>query len=265
MGFIVKRYDSRMNHFSVQGRIQSDFYNKTLEFDLTPTMTIADRIKNVSQDIKDLGKKYCININELKLLAVSKTHPAKSIQAAYDAGITEFGESYLQEAVQKITELAHLPLTWHFIGPIQSNKTRLIAENFDWVQSVDREKILNRLNDQRPDNKPPINLCIQVNAFNEPQKSGVTPDKLDGLLELAASLPHIALRGLMVIPPKTDLFDNQLKQFQSVKRLFDRVQKSYPMVDTLSMGMSGDLQAAIVSGSTMVRIGTSLFGPRRAR
>jgi len=226
-------------------------------------MTITDRIKNVRQDLHDLCAKYHININELKLLAVSKTHPASAIQAAYEAGITEFGESYLQEAVDKIQTLTELPICWHFIGPIQSNKTRLISANFDWVQSVDRKKLLIRLNEQRPNNLSPLNTCIQINYFNEPQKKGARPDEIMALLELASQLPNISLRGLMAIPPKTDCFETQLSQYQQIAASFEQYQKQFPQMDTLSIGMSNDLEAAIGAGSTMVRIGTALFGVRQ--
>ncbi len=227
-------------------------------------MTITDRIKNVRLDLHDLCAKYHININELKLLAVSKTHPASAIQAAYESGITEFGESYLQEAVNKIQALQQLPITWHFIGPIQSNKTRQIAANFDWVQSVDRKKLLNRLNEQRPAQLAPLNTCIQINYFDEPQKKGVKIQQLSELLELACQLPNIKLRGLMAIPPKTDCFEKQLSQYLQIVSCFKNYQRDFPQMDTLSIGMSNDLEAAIAAGSTMIRIGTALFGPRES-
>lgn len=225
-------------------------------------MTITDRIKNVRQDLHDLCGKYHININELKLLAVSKTHTASAIQAAYEAGITEFGESYLQEALDKIQSLGKMSITWHFIGPIQSNKTRSIAENFDWVQSVDRTKLLIRLNQQRPDNMAPLNICIQINYFDEPQKKGARKNDIDELLELADRLPNINLRGLMAIPPKSNCVETQLSQYLQIASCFKDYQKQFPQMDTLSIGMSNDLEAAIAAGSTMVRVGTALFGKR---
>ncbi len=225
-------------------------------------MTIADRIKNVRQDLHDLAHKYHINEHSLKLLAVSKTHPVSAIQAAYEEGVADFGESYIQEAVSKIQSLSHLELCWHFIGPIQSNKTRLIADHFDWVQSVDREKILLRLNQQRSPQKKPLNLCIQLNYFAEPQKKGVSREELPHLLDLASKLPHIMLRGLMLIAPKTDCFETQLSQFKQIKACFDQYRQKYPQMDTLSMGMSGDKEAAIAAGSNMLRIGTDIFGKR---
>ncbi len=225
-------------------------------------MTIADRIKKVRQDLHEISDKYHIDPKSLKLLAVSKTHPASSIQAAYEEGVADFGESFIQEAVTKIEQLSQLEICWHFIGPIQSNKTRLIAEHFDWVQSVDREKILLRLNQQRGTDKPPLNICIQVNFFAEPQKKGAKPEDLPQLLDLASQLPHIKLRGLMIIPPKTADFDQQYAQFKQVSQCFERYKQQYPQMDCLSMGMSGDCEAAIAAGSSMLRIGTAIFGPR---
>jgi len=225
-------------------------------------MTIADRIKNVRQELHDIARKYHLDERSLKLLAVSKTHPASAIQAAYEEGVADFGESFIQEAVLKVQSLQHLHICWHFIGPIQSNKTRLIAQNFDWVQSVDREKILTRLNQQRPTEKPALNVCIQLNYFAEPQKKGISREELPHLLDLASHLPHIKLRGLMVIPPKTDSFKEQVAQFEQIKACFDKSKQQYPQMDTLSMGMSNDKDAAIVAGSNMLRIGNAIFGNR---
>lgn len=226
-------------------------------------MSIASQISEIRSTMERHASKYRININELKLLAVSKTHPADAIQAAYDAGITEFGESYLQEALNKMNQLKTLPITWHFIGPIQSNKTKDIAVHFDWVQSVDRMKLLNRLSQQRPAELKPLHVCIQINFFEEPQKKGANLNELPKLLELAEKLPNIRLRGLMAIPPKTHEFEQQLAQFSKIVACFEHYQKSYPGMDTLSIGMSGDLEAAIAAGSNMVRVGTALFGPRK--
>jgi len=226
-------------------------------------MTIADRVENIRQEIGDVCAKHHINNNKITLLAVSKTHAADAIQAAYDTGIRQFGESYLQEALDKISALNHLPITWHFIGPIQSNKTKPIAEHFDWVQSVDRKKLLLRLSEQRPHHLKPINVCIQINYFNEEQKKGVQLNELPELLDLANNLPNIKLRGLMAIPPKTSSFGQQLAQYQQIVSCFNRAQQDYSQMDTLSIGMSNDLDAAIMAGSTMVRIGTALFGKRK--
>jgi len=239
---------------------QKDYFSRMSK---NTTITITTHVNKIRQDIHDICRKYHININGLKLLAVSKTHPASAIQAAFEQGITEFGESYLQEALDKIHALKQLPIEWHFIGPIQSNKTQQIAANFNWVQSVDREKLLLRLNQQRPTELPPINICVQINYFNEPQKKGTNKEDIPKLLELANQLPNINLRGMMAIPPKAGEFEAQLSQFQQIAAFFKQCQKNFPQMDTLSMGMSGDLEAAIAAGSSMVRIGTALFGARK--
>ncbi|TQV85337.1 YggS family pyridoxal phosphate-dependent enzyme [Aliikangiella coralliicola] len=226
-------------------------------------MNIADQIREVRLNINQYCAQAGRSPSRVKLLAVSKTHPAIAIQDAYESGITEFGESYLQESLVKIEECKHIPIIWHFIGPIQSNKTRPIAENFDWVQSVDREKIITRLDQQRPPQLGPLKVCIQANLFNEPQKKGVSQEQLTQLLAIAAALPNIQLRGLMVIPPKRDTYQEQLAQFNQVSEIFNELRKEFTNMDTLSMGMSGDMEAAIASGSNMVRVGTGIFGPRR--
>ena len=193
------------------------------------------------------------------LLAVSKTKPADDLRAAYAAGLRDFGENYLQEALGKQVELADLPLCWHFIGPIQSNKTRAIAENFAWVHSVDRLKIAQRLSEQRPDGLPPLNICIQVNVSGEASKSGCTPADLPALAAAISELPRLQLRGLMAIPEPTDDSAEQNAAFATVREL--QASLNLPL-DTLSMGMSHDLEAAIAQGATWVRIGTALFGAR---
>lgn len=226
-------------------------------------MTIAEQIKQVRLNIDTLLKEAHNPVQQsIRLLAVSKTHSAKAIQAAYAAGITEFGENYLQESLEKINACQKLPITWHFIGPIQSNKTRAIAESFDWVQSIDRVKTLNRLNAQRPESLAPLQICIQVNFFNESQKRGVTLDELSPLLLLAQGLPNVNLRGLMVIPPKQTEMKAQLKQFNQISEIFNQLKQTFISMDTLSMGMSNDIRAAIMAGSNMVRVGTAIFGPR---
>jgi pyridoxal phosphate enzyme (YggS family) len=193
------------------------------------------------------------------LLAVSKTKPADDLREAYAAGLRDFGENYLQEALGKQAELADLPLCWHFIGPIQSNKTRAIAENFAWVHSVDRLKIAQRLSEQRPDSLPPLNICIQVNVSGEASKSGCTSADLPALAAAISALPRLQLRGLMAIPEPTDDSAEQNAAFASVREL--QASLNLPL-DTLSMGMSHDLEAAIAQGATWVRIGTALFGAR---
>ncbi len=199
---------------------------------------------------------------DIVLVAVSKTFPAERIAEAHAAGQRAFGENHAQEAVEKITVLAALPLEWHFIGPIQSNKTRLIAEHFQWVHSVDREKIAQRLNAGRLDGTPPLNVCIQVNVSGEAAKSGVAPGEEAKLADAIARLPRLKLRGLMAIPEPTTDVTLQRRRFALLRELKDRLAARGHALDTLSMGMSDDFEAAIMEGATMVRIGTAIFGPR---
>ncbi|TCS72173.1 hypothetical protein EDC61_10688 [Sulfuritortus calidifontis] len=205
--------------------------------------------------------------DSVRLLAVSKTFPAAAVIEAHQAGQTAFGESYVQEAVAKIAEVsaalgAHTALEWHFIGPIQSNKTRPIAEQFDWVHSVDRLKIAERLAAARPAGRPPLNVCLQVNIGDEASKGGVAPDEAIALAHRIAALPGLWLRGLMAIPrPTTDVAE-QRAQFRQLRELFDRARAEGLALDTLSMGMSDDLEAAIMEGSTLVRVGSAIFGAR---
>ena len=201
----------------------------------------------------------------VRLVAVSKTFPAQAIRAAVDAGQTAFGENHEQEGLRKIGELRDLRIEWHFIGPIQSNKTRGIAENFAWVHSVDRAKIAQRLSDARPPGVPPLNVLIQVNVSGEPAKSGVAPE---GLLELARQtrrMPGLALRGLMAIPRPTGDEKQQRSQFRVLRELKDSLAQADIALVELSMGMSADMEAAIAEGATMVRIGTGIFGQRAAK
>jgi hypothetical protein len=198
----------------------------------------------------------------VSLLAVSKRHNANSIRNLFIAGQQHFGENYVQEALQKQQQLADLDLVWHFIGPLQSNKTREVAQHFDWVQSVDREKLLLRLSEQRPDNLPPLNILLQVNIDNEPQKSGATATDILALASLAKELPGLKLRGLMAIPSISAADQTQGNSFDRMRQLFESLRSEGMDLDTLSMGMSADLEPAIAAGSTMVRIGTDLFGPR---
>ena len=199
---------------------------------------------------------------EVSLLAVSKWHPAEKITSLNKLGVRSFGENQLQEALKKQQELTDLDVQWHFIGVLQSNKTRAIAENFHWVQSVDRQKILKRLSAQRPDSLQPINVCLQVNIDQEPQKSGANPEEILQLAALAHGLDNIRLRGLMAIPRVTTDSEEQHESFRRVKVLFEMLKNEGHDIDTLSMGMSSDLEIAISEGSTMVRIGTDLFGKR---
>jgi pyridoxal phosphate enzyme (YggS family) len=221
--------------------------------------TIAENISTLAERIHNAAQAAQRDPASVALLAVSKTKPASDLREAYAAGLRDFGENYLQEALGKQTELSDLPLIWHFIGPIQSNKTRAIAENFAWVHSVDRLKIAQRLSEQRPADLPPLNICIQVNVSGEASKSGCTPEDLPALAQAISALPHLRLRGLMAIPEPTEDSDEQNAAFAAVRTLQDQL--NLPL-DTLSMGMSHDLEAAIAQGATWVRIGTALFGAR---
>lgn len=203
---------------------------------------------------------------EVSLLAVSKTFGPEAVAAAAQAGQRAFGENYLQEALDKIaavrTMLPDSALAWHFIGPIQSNKTRPIAEHFDWVHSVEREKIAQRLSEQRPDNLGPLNICLQINISGESSKSGVSVNEAPALAQAVASLPRLRLRGLMAIPEPTDDYAEQCVAFRQLRQLFEQLRAQGLDLDTLSMGMSADLEAAIAEGSTMVRVGSAIFGRR---
>ncbi|AZF18437.1 YggS family pyridoxal phosphate-dependent enzyme [Pseudomonas sp. R3-18-08] len=221
--------------------------------------TIADNIGLVSQRIRAAADAVQRDASSIHLLAVSKTKPAQAVREAFAAGMHDFGENYLQEALGKQAELTDLPLSWHFIGPIQSNKTRAIAENFAWVHSVDRLKIAQRLSEQRPADLPALNICIQVNVSGEASKSGCTPADLPALANAISALPRLKLRGLMAIPEPTDDRAAQDEAFATVREL--QASLNLPL-DSLSMGMSHDLESAIAQGATWVRIGTALFGAR---
>jgi pyridoxal phosphate enzyme (YggS family) len=196
------------------------------------------------------------------LVAVSKSQTAESVRQAATAGVTEFGENYLQEALQKMDQLSDLALSWHFIGGIQSNKTRAIAERFDWVQSIDRFAIARRLSEQRPYHAAPLNLCIQVELVPEATKGGVAPVALSELAAAVAVLPRVCLRGLMCVPPPPANDAQQRAVFSRLRTLRDELNAGGMKLDTLSMGMSGDFESAIAEGATLVRIGTALFGSR---
>ncbi len=204
--------------------------------------------------------------DEIRLLTVSKTFGADAVLEAAQAGQKAFGENYLQEALDKMTLLRSLhpdlQLEWHFIGPIQSNKTRPIAEHFDWVHSVERAKTAQRLSDQRPNHLPPLNVCLQINISGESSKSGATLDQAPELAHAVARMPHLKLRGLMAIPGPADDFEQQRIPFRRLRQLFDELRAQGLAIDTLSMGMSADMEAAISEGSTLVRLGTAIFGKR---
>ncbi|QYJ88960.1 YggS family pyridoxal phosphate-dependent enzyme [Shewanella halotolerans] len=226
--------------------------------------TIADRLADAHQRIAQAAQNSSRDSRDIQLLAVSKTKPIDQIVAAYDAGQRLFGENYVQEGEEKINALreSHGDIEWHFIGPLQSNKTKSIAEHFDWMHTLSREKIAKRLSEQRPSHLPPLQVCIQVNVSQEESKSGVNPDEVAHLAEIIASLPKLTLRGLMAIPTATDDVALQQAEFSQMQALFEALKQQHPSLDTLSMGMSQDLEQAIAAGSTMVRIGSAIFGAR---
>ena len=223
---------------------------------------ITQRYQSILEKIKQIELKYNREPGSVHLVAVSKTKPANMIREMAQLGQHAFAENYLQEAVQKQNELKDLALEWHFIGHIQSNKTRDIAENFSWAHGVDRFKIARRLSDQRPDHLAPINICLQVNLEDEISKSGVKPDEVANIAAQIATLPKIQLRGLMAIPSPNNSFDQQRQVFNIMKTLLDQLNTADNNYDVLSMGMTDDMEAAIAEGATHIRIGTALFGPR---
>nr|WP_326528233.1 YggS family pyridoxal phosphate-dependent enzyme [Rhodoferax sp.] len=223
---------------------------------------IADNLQQVRTRIATACNTHGRPPEAVTLLAVSKTFGPQAVREAFAAGQTAFGENYIQEAVDKIVALADLPLEWHCIGPIQSNKTRLVAEHFDWAHSVDRLKIAQRLSEQRPQGKAPLNVCIQVNIDGGPTKAGVAPEDALALAQAVAALPNVRLRGIMTIPEPAIDFEAACAVHMRARALFDALNAAGLVLDTLSMGMTGDLEAAIASGSTMVRVGTAIFGGR---
>ena len=230
--------------------------------------TISARLQAVHARIDAAALRYARprdSSDSIALLAVSKTWPASAVREAFAAGQRLFGENYVQEGVDKVEELADLRaqgLQWHFIGPLQSNKSRPVAEAFDWVHSVDRLKIAERLSEQRPENRPALQVCIQVNVSGEQTKSGVSLDEAAALAHRVAELPKLRLRGLMAIPEPVEDFDAQRIAFRRLREAFEQLNKEGLSLDTLSMGMSHDLEAAIAEGATMVRVGTAIFGER---
>jgi hypothetical protein len=224
--------------------------------------TIASNLQAVNDRIARAARAAKREPGDVALLAVSKTFAAGRIAEAHAAGQRAFGENHLQEAVEKITQLGDLGLEWHFIGPIQSNKTGAIAAHFEWAHSIERERIAKRLNDARPEGLPPLQVCIQVNVSGEASKSGVAPGEEAGLAEAIARMPRLKLRGLMAIPEPTGDGALQRRRFALLRELKDRLAARGHVLDTLSMGMSDDLEAAIAEGATMVRVGTAIFGKR---
>ncbi len=232
--------------------------------------TISDNLQRVRGRLQHACNSAGRDAAQVRLLAVSKTFDAGAVRAAFDAGQRAFGENYIQEGVAKIAALQGLPIEWHMIGPIQSNKTRLVAESFDWVHSIDRLKTAQRLSEQRPPGRPPLQVCVQVNIDAGANKSGVAPAEATELARQVAALPHLQLRGLMVIPePATDNIAAHAILTRA-KALFDEVKRGLQAAgaaasfDTLSMGMSADLEEAVLCGSTLVRVGTAIFGGRGA-
>lgn len=235
----------------------------TIDTNLSHADQVTENLFQVRQQVEQLAIDAGRDQASVRILAVSKTKPLADIQAAYQSGQRAFGENYVQEAFDKYHALSELTdIEWHFIGPIQSNKTRQIAESMDWVHSIDREKIARRLSEQRPDNMPTLQVCIQVNISGEESKSGILLEQLPAMVALVQSLPNLQLRGLMAIPAPKQSFATQCQVYQPLQQAFLELSESDSMIDTLSIGMSGDLPAAISSGSTMVRVGTAIFGAR---
>ena len=223
---------------------------------------IADNLQAVQARIREATKLAGRSPESVRLLAVSKTWPLSSVMAAVDAGQHAFGENYVREGVDKVAATAGHHLEWHFIGPLQSNKSRPVAEHFDWVHTIDRLKIAERLSAQRPDQLPPLQVCVQVNVSDETSKSGCAPDETLALCRAVAALPRLQLRGLMAIPEPTDDMVAQRLPFRLLREIFDTIRAEGLLLDTLSMGMSHDLEAAVAEGATIVRIGTAIFGER---
>ena len=224
--------------------------------------SITNNLQSVRKRIASAAAACGRDSAELTLVAVSKKNPAEAVREAWQAGHCDFAENFLQEALPKQEELAGLPLTWHFIGRMQSNKTRPIAEHFQWVHTVDRYKTAQRLSQQRPADLPPLNLCIQVNVGDPEHKAGVDPAEVVELARQISGLPRLLLRGLMCMPPESDDTDTQRAYFRILGQLRHELLQHGFQIDTLSMGMSGDLEGAVAEGATMLRIGTAIFGQR---
>jgi PLP dependent protein len=223
---------------------------------------LPEQVRIVHQRMESATRAAGRNVDSVTLLAVSKAQPANMVRAIAAQGVRDIGESYLQEALEKIEALRDLSLTWHFIGRLQANKTRPVATTFDWVHAVDRLKIAARLSEQRPFHAPPLNVCLQVNIGGEGSKGGVTTAELPALAAAVSELPRLKLRGLMCIPPDEDDPARQRMWFAAMRRAFEQLNAAGAKLDTLSMGMSGDFEAAILEGATLIRVGTALFGER---
>jgi len=225
------------------------------------TTSIASQLELLQQEIAKSREKRANFPDNVRLIAVSKRQPIEKIEEAYQSGHRDFGENFVQEGVEKIQKLDKSDIQWHMLGAIQSRKCKDIATHFDWVQSVDRIKVINKLNQAR-EGLSPLNVCIQVNLFGEVQKAGVDSTSCFELAEAVQEAEHVTLRGIMALPPKQTEHDKQLAQFEEIAALYRQISDKYPQVDTLSIGMSGDFEAAITAGSNMVRIGTAIFGQR---
>ena len=223
---------------------------------------IEKNLIDINHQIESAALEFKREPGDILLLAVSKRKSAENIRNAYSCGQRDFGENYMQEALDKVDELSDLDIVWHFIGAVQSNKTRPLAQSFDWVHCIDRLKIAKRLSEQRPQSMPPLNLCIQVNVEQEASKAGIRLDEVDQLAEQIADLPSIRLRGLMAIPAPQDDFESQRKPFSQLRQALEKLNHKGLNCDTLSMGMTHDMPAAIAEGATLVRIGTAIFGER---
>ncbi|WAC73315.1 YggS family pyridoxal phosphate-dependent enzyme [Roseateles sp. SL47] len=227
--------------------------------------TISENIQQLRARMALACEQASRPVHSVTLLVVTKTFPAEDVRAAFEAGETRFGENYVQEGVDKIAALADLrsQVQWHMIGPLQSNKTRVVAEQFDWVHSVDRLKIAQRLSDQRPEHLPPLQICLQVNISGEASKSGLTPAEVPDVARAVVALPRLHLRGLMAIPEPAQTLEERRQPHRALAGLMQQLQAEGLALDTLSMGMSADLEAAIQEGSTMVRVGSAIFGQRQ--
>ena len=223
---------------------------------------IAKSLRYTIQQIRQAEKEYGRSHETVRLLAVSKTRSREEILEAVHTGQTDFAENYVQDAIEKIKSIDNPGLNWHFIGPIQSNKTRQIAEFFNWAHTIDRMKTAQRLNDSRPEDHPPLNVCIQINISGETSKAGIAPEELQELAAAVNELPRLKLRGLMTLPAPCEEFEQQRLPFARLRQCLNELQSTIPDMDTLSMGTTNDMEAAIAEGATMVRIGTAIFGPR---
>ena len=225
------------------------------------TTSIASQLELLQQEIAKSSEKRVNFQDNVRLVAVSKRQPIDKIEEAYQKGHRIFGENFVQEGVEKIQKIDKSDIEWHMLGAIQSRKCKDIATHFDWVQSVDRTKVINKLNQARQ-GMSPLNVCIQVNLFGEAQKAGVDETECFGLAQAIDDAENLALRGIMALPPKQHDYPKQLQQFEEIAKLYRQLKDRYPQIDTLSMGMSGDFEAAIMAGSNMIRIGTAIFGQR---